>query len=141
LIVLVLACMIVGLIAFRAPIVTRLPQLGSLYAKIGLPVNTRELTFSDVRIINDTHDGVPVLVVEGTIETTARVPVEVPRLRFAVRNAAGAEVYTWTAPPQQEVLSPGERIAFRSRLAAPPKDARDVVVRFFTHRDAIAGLR
>ena len=99
------------------------------------------LTFADIRLIKDTHDGVPVLVVEGSIDSAARVPVEVPRLRFAVRNAAGAEVYAWTAQPPQPTLAPGENMAFRSRLAAPPKDAHDVVVRFFTHRDAVAGLR
>ena len=30
---------------------------------------------------------------------------------------------------------------FRSRLASPPADGHDVQVRFFTRRDAVAGLR
>lgn len=136
-----LVCMIAVLISFRASIVKRAPQLASLYSALGMPVNLRGLVFTDVKIAKDTHDGVPVLVVEGSIDSAAKAPVEVPRLRFAVRNAAGAEVYAWTAQPLQSVLAPGESMAFRSRLAAPPKDGRDVVVRFFTHHDAGGGLR
>ena len=53
--------------------------------------------------------------------TSPRV-VEVPRLRFALRNRNGQEVYTWTALPGRSVLAPGETLAFRSRLASPPAD-------------------
>ena len=117
-----------------------IPQLASFYASVGLPVNLRGLAFTGVTIGRDAHDGVPVLVVEGTIVNTVATPVEVPRLRFALRNAAGTEVYTWTAVPTQTVLEPGERLPFRSRLASPPEDGHDVQVRFFTRRDVVAGL-
>ena len=43
--------------------------------------------------------------------------------------------------PSQPVLEPGETLPFRSRLASPPGEGRDVQVRFFTRRDAVAGLR
>jgi hypothetical protein len=39
------------------------------------------------------------------------------------------------------VLSPGEAVAFRSRLASPPPDAQDVLVRFVNRRDVFAGTR
>jgi hypothetical protein len=61
--------------------------------------------------------------------------VEVPRLRFALRNPAGVEVYAWTALPAKPVLAAGEALPFRSRLASPPGDTHDVVVRFFHRRD------
>jgi hypothetical protein len=67
--------------------------------------------------------------------------VDVPRIRFAVQNAAGHEVYTWTAVPSQPVLEAGARLPFKSRLASPPADAHNIAVRFFTRRDAMAGLR
>jgi hypothetical protein len=63
----------------------------------------------------------------------------VPRLRFAARNAAGQEIYTWTALPSRSILGPGERLDFRSRLASPPADARNVLVRFFNTNDAAKG--
>jgi hypothetical protein len=39
------------------------------------------------------------------------------------------------------VLAPGETLAFRSRLASPPPEAHDVLVRFFNRRDRVAGIQ
>jgi predicted Zn finger-like uncharacterized protein len=136
-----LLLVLAGFITWRLEIVRHAPQLASLYGAVGLPVNLRKLAFADVTITKDSHDGVPVLVVEGTIVSTSSAPVDVPRLRFAVRNEGGAEVYAWTAVPTQATLGPFESLPFRSRLAAPPQDGRDVVVRFFNRRDNVAGIR
>ena len=62
-------------------------------------------------------------------------------LRFAARNATGQDVYTWTALPRRSILGPNERLEFQSRLAAPPADATDVMVRFFTAQDAASGAK
>jgi predicted Zn finger-like uncharacterized protein len=136
-----LAAICALLLGLRRDIVRHVPQLASLYASIGLPVNLRGLAFTDLKVGGETRDGVPVLVVEGVIVNTVVRPVEVPRLRFALRNAKGAEVYAWTAVPTQSILQPGGKLPFRSRLASPPKDAHDVQVRFFTRYDAVAGSR
>ncbi len=130
-----------ALIGLRKDIVRHVPQMASFYSTIGLPVNLRGLVFQDVKISNETHDGVPVLVVEGAVVSTVGVPVDVPRIRFALRNASGAEVYSWTAQPSQPVLEPGETLPFRSRLASPPADGQDLQVRFFTKRDAAGSAR
>jgi|SRR5215470_9845613 len=130
-----------ALIIWRVDVVRLMPQTGSLYALIRLPVNLRGLAIEDVKTARETHDGVPVLVVEGTLANVARAALEVPRLRFAVRNDRGAEVYAWTAPPARAILNPGEQVAFRSRLASPPGEGREVIVRFFNRRDSAAGLR
>jgi hypothetical protein len=82
-----------------------------------------------------------VLVVEGAVANIARTSLEMPRLRFAVRNDRGAEVYAWTAPAARTMLNPGEQVPFRSRLASPPGEGREVIVRFFNRRDSAAGLR
>lgn len=140
-IILVLFAFNVALIGARNEVVRFLPQTASLFAAIGLPVNLRHLTFENVRITRETQDGVTILMVEGTIASTANKPVEVPRLRLAARNAAGNEIYTWTAKPERSILQPGERLKFSSRLAAPPADANDVLVRFFTANDAMAGTK
>jgi predicted Zn finger-like uncharacterized protein len=138
-IVLVLIALNSALIGWRADVVRLLPQTASLYAAIGLPVNLRGLTFSNVTTTAEMHDGVQVLVVEGTIVSASQRAVEVPRLRFSVRNSSGHEVYAWTALPERSVLAPGTTLAFRSRLASPPADLREVLVRFFNRRDLAAG--
>jgi len=136
--VLVLFAVNVAVIGGRDEVVRYLPQTASLFAAIGLPVNLRHLAFENVKISKDIQDGVSVLVVEGTIASTASKPIAVPRLRFAARNAAGQEIYTWTALPSRSILGPGEKLQFRSRLASPPADASNVLVRFFNAHDAEA---
>jgi predicted Zn finger-like uncharacterized protein len=140
-VILILALIITALVAWRTNIVRMAPQMASLYGSIGLPVNLRELVFGSVRTAKEARDGVPVLLVEGSIKSTSKHAVEVPRLRFALRNQAGQEIYSWTAMPEHSILAPGATLPFRSRLASPPSEGHDVVVRFFTRRDAIEGAR
>lgn len=129
------------MVGWRNDIVRLLPQTASLYAAVGIPVNVRGLTFEDVKISRDTQDNVPVLVVEGVIVNVTAKAVEVPRLRLSVRNDTKSEIYAWTALPARAILGPGEKLPFRSRLASPPADARDILVRFFSRRDLIAQVQ
>jgi predicted Zn finger-like uncharacterized protein len=139
-VILILLAANAGLLAWRADIVRLLPQTASVYAAVGLPVNLRGLAFENIRMSRIDQDGVGVLVVEGSIVNVTGRPIEVPRLRLAVRNEAKHEIYAWTALPTRSILAPGDALPFRSRLASPPADAREVEVRFFSRRDAVAGL-
>ena len=134
--VLVVAC----LIAARQQIVRVLPQTASLYARIGLPVNLRGLTFENIKTAREMQDGVPMLVVEGDIVGTTGRHTEVPRLRLAVVDRNGKEIYAWTLRPSRTLLPPGEALPFRSRLASPPAEGSGVSVRFFNRHDAQAGF-
>jgi len=140
-IILMLAASLAALIIWRTPVVRLMPQTASLFAAVGLPVNLRGLSFEDLKASHEIQDGMPVLVVEGTIVNVTRAIVEVPRLRFALRNSLAQEVYAWTALPARSTLGPGESLPFRTRLASPPADGRDVAVRFFTRHDLITGVR
>jgi predicted Zn finger-like uncharacterized protein len=140
-VILVLFAFNVALIGARSEVVRYLPQTASLFAAVGLPVNLRHLKFDKVKITKEAQDGVNILIIEGVIVNTAGKPTEVPRLRFAARNATGQDVYTWTALPRRSILGPNESMEFQSRLAAPPADATDVMVRFFTAQDAAAGTK
>jgi predicted Zn finger-like uncharacterized protein len=124
-----------GLIGWRADIVRMAPQTASLYAAFGLPVNLRGLVLANVVSETQTVDGVQVLQLQGEIVSAAKRTVAVPRLRFAVRNGSGNEIYSWTALPARSLLSPGETLAFQSRLASPPPETHDVLVRFFNRHD------
>ena len=129
------------LVGWRSEIVRALPQTATFYALMGLPVNLRGLTFEGIVTTTEQHEGVPILVVEGNIVNAARKIVDVPRLKFVVRNAARQEIYSWTAVPSRALLPPGEAVAFRTRLASPPPEARDLLLRFVNRRDIIAGTR
>jgi hypothetical protein len=101
----------------------------------------RGIALSDVTTATETSEGVHVLLVRGNITNISRQPREVPRLRFAMRNAAGSEVYAWTSLPAKTTLAPGEAEPFETRLASPPADGQAVVVRFFARRDIVRGAR
>ncbi len=125
---------VAAIIAWRVDIVRVMPQTASFYAMLGFKVNLPGLTFADVKLTKDTQDAMPVLAIEGTIRNTSRKVLEVPRLRFAVRNEGG-EIYAWTALPDRPILAPGQSESFRTRLASPPAGGREVFVRFFDRRD------
>ena len=128
-----------ALVIWRADVVRLLPQTATFYGMVGLDVNLRGLSFKDVKITRETVEGKPVLVIEGTIVGETRRAVELPRLRFSVRDAQGAEIYAWNAVLEQAVLKPGEKAWFKSRLASPPPEGRNIDVRFFTRRDIAGG--
>jgi len=128
-----------ALIIWRADVVRLLPQTATFYKMAGLEINLRGLMFKDVKISTETVEGKQVLVIEGVITGEARKPVELPRLRFSVRDAQGAEIYAWNTVLEQTVLRPGERAAFKSRLASPPPEGRNIDIRFFNKRDMARG--
>jgi predicted Zn finger-like uncharacterized protein len=134
-----MAALVVALLIWRVDVVRLLPQTAGFYKLVGLEVNLRGLVFKDVKVSSETAEGKPVLVIEGVIIGEAKKPVELPRLRFSVRDAQGAEIYAWNAVLEQPVLNPGEKAWFKSRLASPPAEGRAIDVRFFNKRDLAAG--
>jgi predicted Zn finger-like uncharacterized protein len=134
-----MAALVLALMIWRVDVVRLLPQTAAFYKTVGLAVNLRGLAIKDVALKSEIVDGKRVLVVEGVIIDETRKPVEVPRLRFIVRDAQGAEIYAWNARLEQPGLNPGDKAWFRSRLASPPAEGRSIEVRFFNKRDMAAG--
>ena len=134
-----MGALVLALIIWRVDVVRLLPQTAAFYKLVGLEVNVRGLMFKDVKISTETVEGKPVLVIEGVITGQTRKPVELPRLRFSVRDAQGAEIYAWNAILEPSVLKPGEKAWFKSRLASPPPEGRNIDIRFFNKRDIAGG--
>jgi predicted Zn finger-like uncharacterized protein len=129
------------IVCWRVDFVRAMPQTASFFASIGMPVNLRGLDFDSLTTATEQHDDMPILVVSGNVVNDTADTVTVPHLRFAVRNAAQQEIYSWTAMPSRASLPPGEGISFHTRLASPPPDAHDVLVRFLTRYDMLNGSR
>ena len=134
-----MGALVVALVVWRADMVRLLPQTASFYRIVGFNVNLRGLAFKDVKVTSETVDGKQVLVIEGAIVGETRKAVDIPRLRFSVRDAQGAEIYAWNTVLEQTVLHPGERALFKSRLASPPPEGRNIDIRFFNRRDLASG--
>jgi hypothetical protein len=134
-----MGALVLALVIWRSDMVRLLPQTAAFYKLVGLDVNLRGLAFKDVKLSSETVDGKQVLVIEGVIVGQGKRALDIPRLRFAVRDAQGAEIYAWNTVLEQTVLQPGERAFFRSRLASPPPEGRNIDVRFFNRRDIAGG--
>lgn len=134
-----MASLLLALVIWRADVVRLLPQTAKFYSSVGLGVNLRGLSFKDVKLSTETAEGKPVVVIEGVIVGETRKAVELPRLRFVVRDAKGSEIYAWNAVLEQAVLKPGDKAWFNSRLASPPAEGYSIDVRFFNKRDLAAG--
>jgi predicted Zn finger-like uncharacterized protein len=130
-----------GAVSMREPIVRYIPHSAPIFAAVGVPVNLRGIDIVDVksRMVDD--NGVSILVIDGTLVSRSRERVSIPRLRFSVLGDRGQELYVWSAQADRATLQPGETLAFRRRLAAPPNDGRDVSVRFLSASDITAGLK
>ncbi|MCS3728381.1 MJ0042-type zinc finger domain-containing protein [Bradyrhizobium betae] len=134
-----MGALVLALVIWRGDMVRLLPQTAAFYKMVGFEVNLRGLAFRDVKLSSETVEGKQVLVIEGVIVGQGKKPLDIPRLRFAVRDAQGAEIYAWNTVLEQTVLQPGERAFFRSRLASPPPEGRNIDVRFFNRRDISGG--
>lgn len=114
----------------RDKVVRMIPAAAGLYASIGLSVNLRGLEFRAVRseLVGAGADAV--LVVEGEIANISGRDAPVPPIEIGLRAAEGQMLYTWSNDPPRGSLPDGETVPFRARLAAPPGEARQVLVRF-----------
>lgn len=121
-----LVSMIVG---GRERIVTRIPAADRVFAAIGLPVNLAGVEFRNVVSQVTEIDGQKVLAVHGEVANLNRgATTSFPALKMTVRGGDGRALYVWTANAATSKLAPGETTTFRTRLAAPPDGARDILV-------------
>ena len=135
-----MGAMVFALIAWRGDMVRAMPQTDAFYKMIGLGVNLRGIAFDDLKISTETVNNKPVLLIEGSLVDVARKSVDIPRLRFIVRDAKGADIYAWNAVLEQPIINPGEKAWFKTRLASPPAEGREIAVRFF-HKSDVASDR
>lgn len=127
-----------ALIGLREKIVRISPRAAAPYAAVGLPVNLDGLAFAGVRSRVEREGTRRALVVEGEIVNLRRDANLLPPLALSVRGADGQDKYAWTTRAPKPRLEGGERIAFRARLAAPPEDGAEVLVRFARNENGFA---
>jgi hypothetical protein len=118
-------------IAARNAIVSFAPGTAAVYANLGMPVNLRGLEIDRVRATAEQQsEDSRELLVTGEIVNLGDSETPAPDLRLALRAENGRELYVWTARGPKNRLAPHERVAFRSRLAAPSPGVREVLVKF-----------
>src|SRR5829696_2795961 len=121
---------LVGLVTGRERIVRAAPAAALLYAAIKLPVNPVGLELAGVTSELVVSGSDKLLVVEGEILNVAKKDMDVPTLELSVRGPDGLPLYTWTSAAPRTTLAAAESARFRARLASPPAEGREVLVRF-----------
>ena len=122
--------LIISAIMFRNSVVAWVPDLAGLYRLVGLETNIRGLEFTAIKTSRKYENGVPLLVIEGEIVNVSGKRVDIPAMRFALRNADDREIYSWTRKAETPVLEAGQRTRFRSTISGLPDGGRSVQLRF-----------
>lgn len=113
----------------RETLVRAAPQSAVLFAAVGLPVNLDRLEINHVQATVKVENDLRTLVVESEIANPGGATMPAPPLRYLIRDAKGATLYTWTSSSGAKTIAAGARIPVRARLTAPPT-GQDVVVNF-----------
>ncbi|HEY4265760.1 MAG TPA: DUF3426 domain-containing protein [Micropepsaceae bacterium] len=117
-------------IQYRETIAGLWPQSASLYSVLGLPVNVRGITLTNIAYKQEYEDGQQVLSVTGKIVNVSKRDQVVPEIRVVLLDNAKHELYHWTFDAGIQTLKPGTETPFMTRLSSPPAEARDLNVRF-----------
>ena len=112
-----------------AEVVQIWPQSASLYDWLGMPVNARGFKIIATHS-QELNNAVPVIAIKGQIINETDRERAVPKIRLAVRDGNGRELYHWTVLADQRSLGPKAEGTFSARLESPPPDAAELEVRF-----------
>lgn len=132
---------LVALAIFRHETVRLMPSIAPAFEMFGLEVNSTGLEIHGVRSHILREDFRDTLEVTGQIVNITRVRQSIPILRLSLHSADGQQLYVWTATADHTELGAGEKALFRRRLASPPKEADQVMVRFVARDDIVASIR
>lgn len=133
--------LLAGLVWQRERVVLAAPSSAGVYAALGLPVNLARLEFGEVRSSLVRDGQARFLVVEAVVRNPLTAPSLVPPIEAVLRDAEGRPLYSWVSDPPRATLRPGEALHFRTRLATPPEEGRDVAVRFTTAERRVEAKR
>jgi hypothetical protein len=111
-------------------VVGAVPISFKAYQAIGYDVNIYGL---DIRRVERQHaivDGKRILTLKGDISNISTDTKRIPWLRFALVDATGKELYSWTLDTGARPLRSGETTGFVTRVQAPPEAAQNIKIRF-----------
>lgn len=123
-----LLALLIALLAFRNPIAEAVPTAAEAYAAIGIPAAPALPEIGGVELVRVYGGGAVSVTIEGEIVNETGRQAAVPSIEFALRDAAGATVESWSIASPRRVLDPGARTRFATEIAALPVEARDLAI-------------
>jgi Protein of unknown function (DUF3426) len=126
----VLLLLVWGGVRYREAIASVWPQTSSLYAALGMPVNSRGLAFTGVSYRRDTEAGQLVLTVKGSVVNVSAREIAVPQIEVVLTDNNQHRLDRWLFSAGVGRLKPGQKIGFATRRTNPPEEARHLEMGF-----------
>ena len=97
-------------------------------------LTTPRLAFDNIRTHFEGEGADRALIIEGMIQSDASTPHNLPGLSFEIRSGAGdgpsgQSIFQWMIPPPAPTITRESPVPFRARLASPPREGKDIVIR------------
>ncbi|MFM8606626.1 MAG: hypothetical protein ACKOBC_01530 [Hyphomicrobiales bacterium] len=95
---------------------------------------TPRLVLQNIKTRFDGEGADRALIIEGMILSDASTPHNLPSLSFEIRStvedgSVGQSIFQWMIPPPAPTIDRGNPVPFRARLASPPREGKDIVIR------------
>jgi hypothetical protein len=117
-------------VQYRQTVAELWPGVAPLYQVLGLPVEPEGIALTDLAYQHEVEDGQPVLAVTGKVVNVSNRELPVPVIRVMLSNEAKQEIYHWMFDSGVQSLKPGAESPFITRLSSPPREARNLNIRF-----------
>ena len=127
-----LGAVVAVLWAFPSQVVRLAPGAGYFYQALGIEANTHGFTIRKVATSQTvTTSGQLVLAVTGEVTNITRTDRKAPGLVFILLDDKGRKLHQWKlVGVSARAVPAGQPARFVTRIAAPPRTARRVEVRF-----------
>ncbi len=88
------------------------------------------LSFANIRTTLGSEGGETALMIEGDILSDSNREKSLPPLQFTMRDGTESVIFQWMIPAPAATIVKGEPVPFKARLASPPRDGKDIRIRF-----------
>lgn len=114
-----------AIIAFfnRQEIVNRIPQMASVYEKVGITVRAGGLEIDPPQARTVMVDGSPVIRVESVVRNLTRTTKTVPLIELTLHDIDGANLIQWFVEPDPNRIEGRGRLVFTTEISDPPNGA------------------
>ena len=89
-----------------------------------------ELSFSNLKTTILSENGETALMVEGEILSDSTQEKTLPQIECTMRDGTESVIFQWMVSAQVATIVKGEPVPFKARLASPPRDGKDIMIRF-----------
>lgn len=112
--------------------ITRIfPRAAKIYKLAGIKVNSYGFDITGVTHQYVLSDNVRVLAIRGNVVNVSAKAGKAPAIRFILKDKQGKQVYAWTLNGvSTRPVAAGASANFLTRVAAPPKNAENIEIRF-----------